>query len=260
MDTVSDTDNHDRDHDHSLAIAGEEDSGKEATSLELERFRGASSGFIRALACRLILIDKFHTMSRPIPALVHVRSRPIALSSELEFGLKCFCRAGKAILAHSEEYDVAFQILSLVVVCWDGIQASHLQEGGEEMEHDNGNGNVSRSFLGDYDGGEAFDALLLLPDCAAKMVSNRVDASIIVEKDVLEGGYHEASENVISQLQRLEEFVNKQIGIMGSEEGERASNGPGIHQHLFAMQHYLPSLARVAYKVSLDCDRRFLLV
>jgi hypothetical protein len=55
-----------------------------------------------------------------------------------------------------------------VVVCWDGIQASHLQEGGEEMEHDNGNGNVSRSFLSDYGGGEAFDALLLLPDCAPR--------------------------------------------------------------------------------------------
>ena len=33
-----------------------------------------------------------------------------------------------------------------------------------------------------------------------------------------------ASENIISQLQRLEKFVNKQIGIIGSEEGERANN------------------------------------
>jgi hypothetical protein len=57
-----------------------------------------------------------------------------------------------------------------------------------------------------------------------KIVSTRGDANTIVEKDVLEGGYHEASENIISQLQRLEKFVNKQIGIIGSEEGERANN------------------------------------
>ena len=264
MDTVSD-DTHKDDHDHSHSlIVGDVNSREDAPSRELEQFRGAASGFIRALACRLILIGKFHTMGRPIPMLTttavntslshnsdvtSVRSRPIGLSSELEFGLKCFCRAGRAIFVHSEEYDVAYQILSLAVVCWDGIQLSHLHEGGGEVG--NGNANVSRPFGGEYECGEAFDALLLLPDCAAKMVANRVDASIIiVDKDVCQEGYHEASERAIAQLQRLEEFVTEQIGIMGSEESERTSNSQGMQKHLFAMQHFLPSLARIAYKVS----------
>jgi hypothetical protein len=265
-----------------VSLNEQTDGGEDDTvQVELERSRGAASGFIRALSCRLILIGKLQTKDRNIPTLVknsvnssngngdiHINGnaghgpaatdgaltmQPLALSSEMEFGLKCFCRAGRAILAHSEEYNVAYSILSLAVVCWEGIQLSlsldaRMEQGGATI----GDGAGIGAGVGDYTCSEAFDALLLLPDCAAKMVSSRGRSD--VEKEMgqdLEVGYHDTSESVIATLQRLEEFVYERLGIVDSEGGvDNVSNGQGSKKLLFAMQHYLPSLARIGYKVS----------
>ena len=264
-----------------VSLNEKKEGGEDDTvQVELERSRGAASGFIRALSCRLILIGKLQTKDRNIPTLVKNTvkngdnhnngnascggagvggaaagadfiTQPLALSSEMEFGLKCFCRAGRAILAHSEEYNVAYSILSLAVVCWEGIQLSfsvdasgnaRMEQGGMAIGIGVGAG------VGDYTCSEAFDALLLLPDCAAKMVTShgRSDVGKELGED-LEGGYHDTSESVIATLQRLEEFVYERLGFVDSGGDVDVE---GSNQSLFAMQHYLPSLARIGYKVS----------
>jgi len=135
------------------------------------------------------------------------------------------------------------------VDCWEGIQLSlsldaRMEQGGVAIGIGAG--------VGDYTCSEAFDALLLLPDCAAKMVSSHGRSGVGKEMgEDLEGGYHDMSESVIATLQRLEEFVYERLGFVDSEGSvDNVSNGQGSKKSLFAMQHYLPSLARIGYKVS----------
>jgi len=155
------------------------------------------------------------------------------LSSELEFGLKCFTRAGRAMLFHSDDYSAAFSALSLAVVCWNGIRQSHVNLS-----------NQGHNLIGDHACAEAFDALLLLPDCASKLIIPESE-----DVDVDGNDWNRASsERVIIQLQRLEDFVDDQLADPDVTESTQGQNGPA--KMLFAVQHYLPSLARIGYKVS----------
>ena len=265
---------------------------------KLERVRGAASGYIRALVCRMILISKFKTSALDIAELVEVDgvhvsasstsasalvsasasasvTLPCALSSELEFGLKCFSRAGRAILVHSEDYESAFRVLSLAIVCWRGLEKTHTHTSehghGHDHDHDHdhqylrsgagagaGTGAGAGGLVGGHARNEAFDALLLLPDCASKFVTSTAHDSHGKrggerERDAeavdADGGnsydeknndddedYSPSSKRIIAQLQQLEDFVHDQ----------RVSTT----KPLFATQHYLPSLARIGYKVS----------
>ena len=275
---------------------------------DLERNRGAASGHIRSLACRLILISKVQTFSNDIPQLIQVRVRsseeeqqqPLALSSELQFGLKCSTRAGRALLLHSysssdkknpheihatswilDPYQSAFQALSFAIVCWEGLRQVNVDF--DHGDHGRGRGRAAgvrfsggySSSIGEHARADAFDALLLLPDCASKLIplieNNRKggekDDSDVVDKDKETndevGGsenqdeeccYSPNSERIIVQLQRLEQFVNDQCSAgQAVTERENSLEGSGrvvsITPCSFAIQHYLPSLARVGYKV-----------
>ena len=241
------------------------DEDAQAAQEKMEKDRGAASGYIRSLACRLILLSKVRTRGLSVPELVMAEERtdtdtdatsllggnshslPCALSSELEFGLKCFTRAGRAILLHSNnDYESALCTLSFAIVCWDGIQQSNV-----DLDCA-GSGRGQNRIGGDHARADAFDALMLLPDCASKLVPKdemyanvdlnvNVDADLNVDKD----DYSPSSRNIILQLQRLEEFVNDQFTIPGGDKSA------GLSSSLFAIQHYLPSLARIGYKVRL---------
>ena len=261
---------------------------------KLERVRGAASGYIRALVCRMILISKFKTCALDIAELVEVDgvhvsassssasasalvsasasasasvTLPCALSSELEFGLKCFSRAGRAILVHSEDYESAFRVLSLAIVCWRGLEKTHTHTHTREHEHghdhdhqDLHSGAGAGGLVGGHARNEAFDALLLLPDCASKFVTSTAhyghgkrggERERDAEAEAVDADcgncydeknndddedYSPSSKRIIAQLQQLEDFVHDQ----------RVSTT----KPLFATQHYLPSLARIGYKVS----------
>jgi hypothetical protein len=226
-------------------------------SAELELCRAVASGFIRALACRLILISKFHTKGHEVPQLITSAittetdqpasgvSTPLALMSELEFGLKVFTRAGKALVSYSDEHhSEAYDILSLATVCWSGIRMSNVATDEDYM------------FV------EAFDALLLLSDCAMKLslkdtnkisqpgCTNMTGKDIDCPKsDQDEEKGNVSSQKVIQHLQSLEEFVNNQLDLV-VDERQRGKLSSKSKASLLVNQHYLPSLARICYKVS----------
>jgi hypothetical protein len=270
----------------------------------LERDRGAASGYIRALACRLILISKIHTcvansdtstnacatstVSDHIPQLVMTEMTasntaatdadksstirvPSALSSELEFGLKCLSRAGRAMLLHEappvssqHHYESAFATLSFALVCWDGIQKSnamnHLQSF-SAVDNQGGDG----GWVGaDHVRADAFDAHLLLPDCASKLKLSHLDTS---GKDSrVKNEYFPSSQLVILQLQKLEDFVNETLpkSIRTAEaltpstpvggNGGNKNKDHALSTSSFAVQHYLPSLARIGFKVRVELE------
>lgn len=218
-------------------------------SAELQACRAIASAFVRALACRLILISKFHTKGHDVPQLMmsvvstetgqlvsHDSSTPLVLMSELEFGLKVFTRAGKALALHSpDEYNSeAYEILSLATVCWSGIRMSNVAADEDYM------------FV------EAFDAMLLLPDCAMRLSQKETDKIVLSESPKEQhnrviGGI--SSKRVIQHLQSLEEFVNTHIDLV-IDERQNGKLSSKAKASLLVNQHYLPSLARICYKVS----------
>lgn len=227
---------------------GKHDSLK-TQEIDLEKERAMASSYTRSLACRLILISKIRTKGLTIPCLVsrieaegkeepnRRLNMPLATKGELEFAFKCLCRAGRAILQHSSSgldssllpniYDPsdAYSILSLALVFWEGIDKVQL------VNKDSGNNCL---FID-----EAFDTMLSLPDSATLFYSNEkctnhlgneTASDICSDKECL----------VLEQLKRLETFVNSQV----------LSEDKSITNHLKSVQHYLPSLARISYKVS----------
>jgi hypothetical protein len=219
-------------------------------SAELQACRAIASAFLRALACRLILISKFHTKGHDVPQLImsvvptetgqlvsHDSSTPLALMSELEFGLKVFTRAGKALALHSpDEYSSeAYEILSLATVCWSGIRMSNVAADEDYM------------FV------EAFDALLLLPDCAVRLSQKETNKAAQSESPKEQDNRREiggiSSKRVMQHLQSLEEFVNTHIDLV-ADERQNGKLSSKAKASLLVNQHYLPSLARICYKVS----------
>ena len=265
-DSISNSTSH-----HASAAQDDENTNNnsiKSQKLKLENERAAASGYIRSLACRLILISKIQTKDLIVPQLVqkqlkgnsgnssskkdapnYLSSIPLALNGELEFAFKCLCRAGRAILYHSSTlnsstsslphvYDpsAAYSTLSLALAFWDGI---------DQVQRVNKDQGKKCLFLE-----EAFDAMLSLPDCAtlliAKRDSNNVDGDENHEiVECQDGG--EVTKLVLKQLQRLEEFVNRQVTC---GENKYIANNP-----LKSIQHYLPSLARTSYKVRVTIKR-----
>eukprot|EP00978_Attheya_sp_CCMP212_P038931 scaffold197804_cov70-Attheya_sp.AAC.1 len=126
------------------------------------------SGYIRAIAAKLVLIDYMRTktisgtnsdaytndelqgsVNKDIPEgemIAHAK----ATSDELEFGLRCFPRAGRAILSHSPDAPTAYHLLSLSMSFWQAM-ISKDEESGKGMEL------TTKNF------DEAFDSISFLP-------------------------------------------------------------------------------------------------
>lgn len=353
-----------------------------SASNRMEHHRGAASGYIRSLSCRLILISKWTTRSKKTmltiskddlvlneegegndkdggidmdpcqtalntSQLIRVQEQqlgetvtrrgvgsrsetrqgrliPIALSSELEFALKCFTRAGRAMVGHGMmvELDLdrdtdgkttptarvvspsvvttetaaaaaAFDTLSLAVCAWEGLNICHEESDNKHENRKRINGSRSSMSMSTIDRArsEVFDALLLLPDCASKMKMAGFDVDVDTiavagkssgdnsDKDGNDSDneeqemcprrkYSQNSVTVISQLKLLQEFVRKQLGSTAlnsrtctSAQSRKMDDGASSNEHssvvvssqnIYAIQTYLPSLARISYKVSFE--------
>ena len=227
-------------------------------SFLLQKVRAAASGYIRSLACRLVLITKIQTKGLVVPKLVltttaskshdHSHSktngdpptRPLAMNAELEFAFKSLSRAGRAMLGnHSSstfntsstpneflpdvfDPSAAYTTLCLALEFWSSLDQTHKM-----------NNNYSkRSLFLD----EAFDVMLLLPDCVMTLKRTEIDGS----RDDTSPDY-DIAKSTITQLKRLENFINDQISTIESHRNH--------NQELKTMQYFLPSLARTSYKV-----------
>lgn len=225
---------------------------------ELEKERAAASGYIRSLACRLILISKIQTKDLLIPKLIqkNVDEKssssipvPLAMNGELEFAFKCLLRAGRAIMHHSSTlvsmssisfvYDpsAAYSTLSLALVFWEGVEQVN------RVNKDNG----KRGMFTD----DAFDAMLSLPDCATLLNTNTTrksddNANANASDDMKSLPTNDITALVLETLKRLEEFVNSQV-----------SSTENKHNVLRSIQFFLPSLARISYKVRVEDGMNF---
>lgn len=220
---------------------------KKSDIVLLEQERAAASGYIRSLACRLILISKIRTKDLMVPKLVmkdggaetktsntkDVAALPLARNGELEFAFKCLSRAGRAMLNYSssvttmpsipDRFDssVAYTTLSLALEFWSSL---------DQIQKMNNDSSKKSMFID-----EVFDVMLLLPDCLLSLKGS--DGS---KADKASDSNLDVATRTLGQLQRLEDFVNEQISCTGN-----------IPNHdLRIIQQFLPSIARLSYKVS----------
>jgi hypothetical protein len=248
-------------HKNNIRSANDNESTmrKEEKLLEIER--AAASGYIRSLACRLILISKIRTKALTVPSLIekeelvipeekdssrggssadkNALSLPVASNGELEFTFKCLYRAGKSMMNHSsptqielsslpQGYDpsAAYSTLSLALVFWRGMEHVH------RTKNDRGKKCLFVE--------EAFDVMLLIPDSAKLFCMKNDDDGT----GSSEWSKDEVASLILQQLTYLEEFVKNQIPI-DVDESKSMNN-----KSLKSIQRYLPSLARVSFKVS----------
>lgn len=178
--------------------------------------RAYSGGYIRAIAARLILVNGIQTKGSQVPLLVDAMDedgqkfgQPSNMSvkvfslDELEFGLKCFSRAGRALLHSSKSSpdgaDVdsciaAYTSLSLATRCWRVISS-----GVEGLDKDR----LELSFE------EAFDAASLLPDAAAMTFSHSQSHSMNDSKDHLFSVVGNAK-HIVRLLEDVMDYIPKQ--------------------------------------------------
>ena len=205
--------------------------GGDFTSFEGKKARAVAGGYARAIAARLVFLNYIDTrcsIGRP-PVLgdltTHSRgdnSRSPSLQ-ELVFGLKLFSRAGRAVLEHNrKDARASYDSLSLAASCFDAISAMASA----------GNGEAADQLKDLFD--EAFDAMSMLPN-AASMFGEPRDGSTATQNNV------PWQKLVLKCLAQVESFVDSHCNM---EESLSASK-------LATLQRFLPSLARLCYKVDL---------
>lgn len=200
----------------------------------------------------MILIDHIRTKGEEIPCLISTSNQSSAESNdsssadknfhdrndpsgkELEFGLKSFARAGRALLFYNissqdtpQHSFAAYSILDLAVQCYQSITqiADHFDqnEGTKNVEEGKVYGELVTKNLE-----EGFDAMVLLTDAASLYKTSAVESDV---------------DCVVKLLQELESFVSK-IYILSN------TNGSDIRSFGIVINRFLPCIARASYKVS----------
>ena len=214
-----------------------------STVRNLENDRAGSSGIIRAIAGRLVLMEKLSTISctndgsLSTPTLIRncKDGLPSATFEEMEFGVKCFSRAGKSILTCGYEYyEATHSSLSLVLRFWEGMKMLVGTKIGTT---------TSESCLISCSE-EVIASQSLLPDLVCLMVSKKDD--IECQRENCE----EHANKIIIYLKQLEDLLSSQVEQLSSECITKKSNIKGdLIPCKLAMQRHFPILAKSSFKV-----------
>jgi hypothetical protein len=204
--------------------------------------RAVAGGYARAIAARLVFLNHIDTrcgVGRP-PKLRYDASSPRSSSSspspppslqELVFGLKLFSRSGKAILEHDRDNmggaRASYDMLALAASCFDGVA----------VMADGGSGEASDGLREIFD--EAFDAIAMLPNAASLLGGMCADDGTASEHDGIVAPWQTL---VLNGLGRAESFVDGRCNVSTTGKNQPASK-------FATLQRYLPSLARLCYKV-----------
>ena len=146
---------------------------------------------------------------------------------ELEFGLKCFARSGRAILFYvvSTHQDVhryhnyaAYVNLSLAINCYATMMKLSAAEREEKQ---------NLKMLIHKNCEEVFDALVLLPDAASLYIPQKNES--------------DTKDNIVQLLRNAENFIKN---MSSSEDMDTKKFSYSV------IDRFLPCLARVSYKVS----------
>ena len=213
--------------------------GEDFALFEGQKCKAVAGGYARVIAARLVFLDYIDTRcSIGRPPVLHDASlsdgRKSPSLQELVFGLKLFSRAGRAILDHNrKDARASFDSLSLALACFDAIS----------MMAAGGNGEAGDQLKGLYD--ESFEAFTMLPDSASLFGAERDkddgDTQVVRRNDV------PWQKLVIKSLERAESFIDNHCNVFKTKS---STAGDLSASKLATLQRYLPSLARLCYKVS----------
>ncbi len=205
-------------------IVSEDKVESDSVAFKRRNDRAIASGYIRALAARLIFLNYIDSRcSTGIPPELgksqtgHGDTSPKSPSlHELEFALKLFTRAGRAILEHNRhDAQASYDLLSLAASCFDYIS----------VMADNGSGGAAMRLKDLLD--EAFDAVSMLPSAASLFGETNNEKA----KDLNVTTWQNL---VIKSLERAETFVDRYFNVSPT----------------CLLQCTLPSLAKICYKVN----------
>ena len=190
---------------------------------------GAASAYMRHVSATLVLINCFsfgnHDDVRKCPSL-------LASQEKLIFGLITFVRAGRAMLIYAENPLAAYDTLFLAISCWKELHQQQ-QKATNIIERQ------SDQYLD-----AAFHAYSLLPD-AAYLVYSCMEPKQIV------GSPH----HVLQLINDLSEFVqNHCLPLPHNPPCSQKQQTQTSTASLLFIQKFLPTLARLAYKVSFCFD------
>lgn len=183
--------------------------------------RAISGGYTRAIAARLILLNGFLTKDSDLVALKmnsEDESSSVLSMDELEFGLKCFSRAGRCLLSNENDSDsntskLSFVTLHLASICWKAMKVEISKSPTDSFERER----IENAFE------EAFDAMAILPDAAVFVYScTTITASKVKLGD---------ADHIVELLEDLNRLVMSDDFMSLSKK-----------------QRFLPVLARTAYK------------
>ena len=192
--------------------------------------RTVAGGYIRAIAARLVFLNYIDTrcgIGRP-PKLHDPNSvqgdsaRSSPSPQELVFGVKLFSRSGRAILEHDRKgAQGSYDLLTLAACCFDAIA----------IMASSGSGEAAQRLKDSLD--EAFDAMTMLANAASLLGEPKCVGDGDNEHDGVVVPWQTL---VLKDLERVESFVNDHCSHSTSK--------------FATLQRFLPSLARLCYKVS----------
>lgn len=200
-----------------------------------ERYHVQATGYIRAIAARLILMDHISTQEskEKVPDLI--MSCRIS-NKEVEFGLKSFTRAGRAILSapivelttttqhtqfNSSSVYYTYSILYLATQFWNALSSSN----------NNNKEDSSPSHLMSKNMDEGFDSFVLLLDSASLLPFSHELGS---------------PKHIIELLHNIKHFIDMFFTPSNNNQVSTTSS-----MTLLSTKRFKPCLARASYKVSI---------
>lgn len=227
---------------------------------KMQDLRAAASGYVRSLTGRLLMMNCIDTKDNIIPRLCcntssdmsstntsdQARYTVMISGGEKEFALKCFARAGRALLVYAKEPTLAFSALSLATSFWDSIITvpSVTIQTKEVVQ-----ANYERITLAKNCVEDAMDAFSMKVESAATIPPSQAKTMGLVSSSCI---HHEedyaSSTYIIEQLNDLDAFVHMVLGDFENSNGRGAEEGTNGSVELISSQRILPSAAKTCFK------------
>lgn len=193
--------------------------------------QGACSAYVRNISGVLVLLDCFCYNKVKDREAGRLAEQSIILKDttsreQLIFGLATFLRAGRSMMNYAENPSAAYDTLSLVLIFWKGLQKYHEQDNQMiDIKHiDN-----------------AFDTYSLLPDAAYLVyMSHTEEPQRIIGSPI----------HVRKLIDDISDFLNSCCLLTQRQNSSPTEEQQNPNMSLVSIFRFLPSLARLAYKVS----------
>jgi hypothetical protein len=188
--------------------------------------QGACSAYVRYVSGILVLIDCISYTNLQDVADQSIILKDTTACEQLTFGLATFLRAGRAMMNYAENPFATYDTLSLALIFWKGLQKYHeIQKQEIDTKHVD----------------DAFDAYSLLPDAAYLVyICHTEERQIFVGSPI----------HVRELIDNICDFLNSCCLLTLHQNSSPTEEQQNPTISLLCIQRFLPTLARLAYKVS----------